>query len=159
MSIPRNIRSRASTENLTSLADILLLREFLFSGWEWSGGLLLGHRFLKHAHDVALLHDQVIDAVELDLGARPFAKQHAVANLQVDRDQLAALVAAARADGNDLALRGLLLGGVGDDDPTGGLRLGINTLDNNTIVQWAEFHALLLLIFRTKKPGSLRVAM
>jgi hypothetical protein len=54
-------------------------------------------------------------------------KQHAVANLQVDRDQLAALVAAARADGNNLALRGLLLGGVGDDDSTGRLRVGINT--------------------------------
>ena len=36
--------------------------------------------------------------------------------------------------GNDLALRGLLLGGVGDDDATGGLPFGINTLDNNTIV-------------------------
>jgi hypothetical protein len=30
MSIPRNILSRASTENLTSLADILLLPEFMF---------------------------------------------------------------------------------------------------------------------------------
>jgi hypothetical protein len=29
MSIPRNILSRASTENLTSLADILLLREIV----------------------------------------------------------------------------------------------------------------------------------
>ena len=47
---------------------------------------------------------------------------------------LPALVAAARADGDDLALRGLLLGGVGDDDAAGGLRFGINTLDNNTIV-------------------------
>ena len=47
---------------------------------------------------------------------------------------LPALVAAARTDGDDLALRGLLLGGVGDDDAAGGLRFGINTLDNNTIV-------------------------
>ena len=72
--------------------------------------------------------------LNLDLGARPLAEQHAVADLEIDRDELAGLIAAARPDGNDLALRGLLLGGVGDDDATGGLRFGINTLDNNTIV-------------------------
>ena len=75
-----------------------------------------------------------LPAVDLDLGARPLAEQHAIANLQVDRDQLAVLVAAARADGNDLALRGLLLGGVGDNDATGGLCFRINTRDNDTIV-------------------------
>src|SRR6478752_3276516 len=52
----------------------------------------------QHAHDVALLHDQEFLAVELDLGAGPFAEQHAVADLQVDRDQLTGLVAAARTD-------------------------------------------------------------
>src|SRR5690242_2753717 len=115
MSIPRNIRSRASTANLTSLADILLLHKFPFCGWERSSGLLLGHRFVEHAHDVALLNDQVIDAVDLDLSARPFAEQHAIPLLQVDRNELAGFVTATRADGYDLALRGLLLGGVGDN--------------------------------------------
>src|SRR6202011_4409087 len=62
-----------------------------------------------HAHDVALLHDQEFLAIELDLGARPFAEQHAIADLEVDRDQLAGLVAAARADRRDFALRGLFL--------------------------------------------------
>src|SRR5271156_6754590 len=76
MSIPRNILSRASTENLTSLADILLLRKFCSDDGNALGGLLLGHRFLEDAHDVALLHDQEIDVVELDLGARPLAEQH-----------------------------------------------------------------------------------
>src|SRR6202050_627842 len=141
MSIPRNILSRASTENLTSLAGILLLREIASVICSIrSGGLLLSQRFLKDAHDVALFHDQVVDAVELDLRSRPFAKQHAVANLQVNRGQLAGFVAATRADGDDLALRGLLLGGVGDEDAAGRFRFGINTLDNDTIVQWAEFH-------------------
>ena len=82
-------------------------------------GLLLGHRLVEHAHDVGLLHDQEFLAVDLDLGARPFAEQHAVADLDVDRDELAALVAAARADGDDFALRGLFLGGVGNDDAAG----------------------------------------
>jgi hypothetical protein len=37
-------------------------------------------------------------------------------------------------DGNNLALRRLLLGAVGDEDAASGLGIGINTLDNNTIV-------------------------
>jgi hypothetical protein len=37
------------------------------------GGLLAGGGVFDHAHDVALFHDQVFDAVDLDLGARPFA--------------------------------------------------------------------------------------
>ena len=40
---------------------------------------------LEHAHDVALLHDQQLLAVDLDLGAAPLAEQHLVALLQVDR--------------------------------------------------------------------------
>src|SRR5436190_21210242 len=63
----------------------------------------------QHAHDVALLHDQEILAVDRDLGARPFAEQHAVADLEVDRDQLAGFVPPARADRGDFALRGLFL--------------------------------------------------
>src|SRR5229473_846097 len=75
------------------------------------GGLLLGGGNVgENAHDVALLHDQELLAVELDLGARPFAEQHAVTDLEVDRDQLACFVTAARADRRDFALRGLFLG-------------------------------------------------
>ena len=99
-----------------------------------SGGFLLGHGAFDHAHDVGLLHYQEILTVELDLGARPLAEQHAVTNLKIDRDQLAVLVAATRADGDDLALRRLLLNGVGDDDAAGGLRFGIYkalTIENN----------------------------
>jgi hypothetical protein len=73
-------------------------------------------RSLDDAHDVALLHDQEILAVDLDLGARPLAEQDAVAGLDVERDQLALLVAAAGADGDDLAFLRLFLGGVGNDD-------------------------------------------
>jgi hypothetical protein len=59
----------------------------------------------QHPHDVAFLHDQVLDAVDLDLGSRPFAEQNPVPGLDVDRDELAALVAAARPDGDDFAQR------------------------------------------------------
>src|SRR5438876_1373735 len=40
-----------------------------------SGGLLLGFDFDQHPHNVALFHNEVLDAIDLDLGARPFAEQ------------------------------------------------------------------------------------
>src|SRR3979490_420824 len=104
------------------------------------GGLLLGGgKIGENAHDVALLHDQQLLAVELDLGARPFAEQHAVADLEVDRDQLAGLIKAARTDGGDFALRGLFLGTVRNDDAALGLLFGVDTLDDDAVMQRAEF--------------------
>src|SRR5258707_3993580 len=93
---------------------------------------LLGLRggLFENAHDVAFLHDQEILTVDLHLGAGPLAEQHALADLQVDRDQLAGLVAATGADGDDLALRGLLFDGIGNDDAAGALLLGIDALDD-----------------------------
>src|SRR5207248_8301041 len=105
-----------------------------------SGGLLLGLGLDQHPHNVALFHDEVIDLVDFDLGPRPFAEQDAVAGLDVDGDELAALVAAAGSNGDDLALLWLLLGGVGNDDAASGLRLGIDSLDDNAVVKRSEFH-------------------
>src|SRR6266436_3261643 len=105
-----------------------------------SGGLLLGLGLDQHPHNVALFHYEVLDAIDFDLGARPFAEQDAVADLEVDRDELAALVAAAGSNGDDLALLRLLLGGVGNDDATSGLRLGVDSLDDNAVEKRSEFH-------------------
>src|SRR5262249_26284456 len=73
MSTPRSILSRASVENLTSLAAIV--SSLRLDCWA-SGGLLARDLVGQHAHDVALFHDQVVDTVDLDLGARPLAEQH-----------------------------------------------------------------------------------
>src|SRR4029434_2141466 len=90
--------------------------------WLALRGLLLGGGNVgENAHDVAFLHDQEILTVDLDLGAGPLAEQHAVADLEVNRDQLAGFVAATRADGDDFALGGLFLGSVGNDDAASGL--------------------------------------
>jgi hypothetical protein len=48
----------------------------------FSGLLLGGSGTFEDAHDVAFLHDQEVLAVDLDLGARPLAEQHALADLQ-----------------------------------------------------------------------------
>src|SRR4030088_1842059 len=97
-----------------------------------------GSRSGNDAHDVGLLHDQEILAVEHDLGARPLAEQNLVAGLHVRGDDLAGLVAAAGADGDDLALRRLLLGGVGGGGGPLRLFLGIDTLHDHPVVQGTE---------------------
>src|SRR3954449_8243605 len=135
---PLSIRVRASVENLTSLAAIGAVSSTVLL----SGGLGLGGALLEHAHDVAFLHDQQLVAVELDLGAGPLAEQHPVAGLDAHRRQVALVAAGTRADGQDLALHGLFLGGVGDDQPALGLRLFLDTLDDDAVVQRTEFHGL-----------------
>src|SRR5580698_6950989 len=97
MSTPRSMRSRASTENLTSLAAIVAS-----PGVKKSGGLALRAGLHQHAHDVGFLHDDELLAVELDLGARPFAEQHAVADFDVERMERAILAAGAGPDGDHL---------------------------------------------------------
>src|SRR4051812_7208920 len=101
--MPRSILSRASTENFTSFAAIFITPKISFtsshriqrdhSGWRISSSSLLagGGGLDQHAHDVALFHDQVLGAVNLHLGPRPFAEQNAVAGFDVDWNELAAL--------------------------------------------------------------------
>src|SRR4029079_10944772 len=106
-------------------------------------GLLAGGGLFNDAHDVGLLHDQEILAVDLDLGARPLAEQHAVADLDVDGDELAGFVAAAWANSDDFTLGRLLLGGVGNDDAAGRLRLGVDALDDDAVVKRTKLHGIL----------------
>src|SRR5271154_7040664 len=46
-----------------------------------------------------------------------------------------------------LALRGLLLGSVGNDDAACGLLFGVDALDHDAVVERAKFHAILLGFF------------
>src|SRR6516225_4511870 len=161
MSTPRSMRSRASTPNLTSLAGIVVLpwlkirltfeaappdilrgdrlRQYALSD------LLLGAGDVgENAHDVALLHDQKLLAIDLNLGARPLAEQHAVANFEIDRDQLAGLVAATGPNGDDFALVGLFLSRVGNNNAASSLLFSFDTLDHDAVVERTEFHSILL---------------
>ena len=74
------------------------------------------------------------------------AVEAVVADLEVDRDQLAGFVAATRADGGDFALRGLFLGTVRNDDAASGLLFGVDALDHDAVVKRTEFHAVLLSV-------------
>src|SRR5690606_8799798 len=115
-SMPRSILFRASVLNLTSFAAI------------GPGSLF------DNAHDVGFLHDQVILAVDLDFGSRPFAVKHAIALLDIEGYEVAVLVARAGPGRDDLALLRLFLRGVGDDHAARGLGLGREGLDENTVV-------------------------
>jgi hypothetical protein len=99
---------------------------------------LSGNTLLEHGEEIVLAHDQVLLAVDLDLGAAVLREQHLVARLDVEGDQLALLVALAGADGDDLRLDGLLLGGVRDEQATGGLGLLLEALDEDAVVQRGE---------------------
>src|ERR1700674_1724639 len=169
MSTPRSILSRASTANLTSLAAICMysvsirhlrgraqapaprmwrccrpsrlgLRPILKTTNSESGGFLAKYRLGEHPHDVAFLHDQILDALDLDLGARPLAEQHPVAGLDVDRDQFARLVAPAGPDGDDLALLRLFLGGIRDEDSADRFRISVDAANDHAVVKGTEFH-------------------
>src|SRR5690349_3113908 len=78
---------------------------------------------LDDAEDVALLHDEQLLPIDLDLGARPFAKQNAVTFFDVEWNELAAFVPRSGTGGNDLALHRLFLGRVGDDDTASSLHV------------------------------------
>ena len=79
-------------------------------------GLAGIRRSADDAQDVALLHDEEILAINLDLGAGPFAEENAIAGLHIEGDELTGLVAAARADGNDLTLLRLLFRLIGENE-------------------------------------------
>src|SRR5581483_1081342 len=150
MSAPRSIFSRASVENLTSLAAMMFLSMVLV-GPAGSGGLLADRTAFENAHHVGFLHDQVFLTVDLDLGAGPLAEQDAVAGLDVERDELAGFVAGAGADGDDFAFLGLLLGGIRNDDAAGGPLIGVDPANEDAVMQWAEFHEVFLLCWWAKK--------
>src|SRR5580704_16411166 len=156
ISTPRSIRSRASEEKRTSLADMM------FNPWfesEWratSGGLFLcGACTLDHAHNVGLFHDQEILPIDLDFGAGPFSKQHPVARFDVKRNELAAFVTGARSDGDDLAFLRFFLGCVWNDDAAFRLVLALDAADDDAVVQWTEFHEFRSRFDLRCRPGEL----
>src|SRR5215471_16315634 len=131
-STPRSIRSRASPLNLTSLAGMV---SSSMAETGSSGALLLLGAALDDPEHVGFLHDDELLPIDLHLAAGPFAEQDAVARLDVQGLELAVLAPAAGADGDHLALHGLLLGGVRNDDPAGGLLLLLQAADQDAIMQ------------------------
>src|SRR5205085_7474920 len=105
-----------------------------------------GFLLLDDAEDVFLAHHQMLLAVDLDLGAGVLREQHAVARLDVQGAHLSVLEDLAVSDSDDLALDGLLLGGVGDDDATLRLLFLLHALDDDAILQRPNLHEVFLQV-------------
>src|SRR5918993_56651 len=103
---------------------------------------------------VARRQDEHVVALDRDLGAAVLAVQDGVADAHADGDDLAGLLGAlARADGQDLALLRLFLGGVGDDQATRGGLLALTGLHDDPIVEGLQVHACRLHWRSPANPG------
>src|SRR5437016_5911754 len=118
------MRARPASSNRISFAA-------MFSSLCFLGGRL----FFDDAEDVILAHDEMIDAVDLDVVAAVLAEQDAIALLHRQGAQLALVVGLAAAHRHNLALGGFLLGAVGDDDPALGLLFLGDAANQDAILQ------------------------
>src|SRR5690348_2064504 len=92
---------------------------------------------------IGLTEDQQFLTVDLDLGAAVFAVQDLVALGDVRRDALAGVLAdLAVPDGHDLALLGLFLRGVGQNDPAHGRFFLLDRAHNHAIAEGLELHEI-----------------
>src|SRR6266536_579122 len=98
--------------------------------WHWVSPDLL----VDDGEHVAGGEDQVVLAAVLDLGAAVLGVDDGVADLDVERHP-GAVLEPARAHRDDLALLGLLLGGVGDDDARSGRLLALAGLDDDAVLE------------------------
>src|SRR6266542_1379021 len=142
MLTPRSRAARPSSLNRTCFGILVLLldRARELTGHRGPVGLAVRARLLDDREHVLFLHDQVLLLVHLDLGARILAEEDAVVGLHVQRDFLAVLVHLPVAHGDDLALLGLLLRGVGNDDAA---LLGVLlflALDKDPVMQRTNLH-------------------
>src|SRR5438270_5948928 len=148
MSTPRMMRSRASRLNFTSLAAIWLpFHGFGFErveagDWKIEESITVPSPLASanNAQNVAFLHDDQVFTVDLDLGTRPFAEQDLVAGLDVERRQLALFALGTGADGDDFTFLRLFLRCIGNDDPAGGLFLGLDSTDEYAVMKRSETH-------------------
>src|SRR5699024_5594314 len=85
-------------------------------------------------HDTCREHEVLVSA-ELDLGAAVLAVQNDVAGRHVERNAVAVVVDATRPDRHDLALLGLLLGGVRNDETAGRGLLSLDLLDDDAVFE------------------------
>jgi hypothetical protein len=97
---------------------------------------------LDDSEEVFFAHHQQLIAIDLDGLAAVLAEQDPVADADVQRNEIALVIALARADGQDFTLIGLFGGVVGDDDSGSGLGFLFKALDDHTIMQRTKFHLI-----------------
>jgi hypothetical protein len=107
--------------------------ELLF---ELSSSWVRRNSLLHNCENIACRKDEVLLTVVFDLGAAVLAVDDDIADADVERDTLlAVLVETTRANRQDFALLRLLLGGVGDNETGRRGLLGIEGLDENPVLE------------------------
>src|SRR5579862_1840782 len=122
---PLNIRWRASSLNLTSLAAIVVILRLLA---------------FNHGHDVFLAHDHQLFAVDPDLCSAVLAEQDLVADLDVERTDLTVFENLAFADRYDLSLHGLFGRGIGNNDAARRGTLLLQALHDDAVMKRTYLH-------------------
>src|SRR6266508_3238443 len=97
---------------------------------------------LENGEDVFLAQDEILLVVDLDLGARVLPEQDLVAGLHVEGDLLAVVADLTVADGDHFGFLRLLLGGIGNDDPTLLDLFLIEPLDEDAVMQRTNLHCV-----------------
>src|SRR5687768_3138599 len=145
LAIPRFIASRASWSHAICLALMGTPVTGRVCSGEAHGRPSVGLRvLLDHRQHVFLMHDEDFVGIlaVLELVAGPGGEEHLVAGLQLHRHAGAGLDAElAGADGEDHPALRLLLGGVGEQDAAGGLRVGRLAADDDAVADRLQVHA------------------
>src|SRR5216683_4015205 len=123
---PLRIFSRASCENLTNFAAMLI--NLLDYGAHFVDDILNAAESLtfEHPKNIVLTKNQMLFAFEFDLTAGVLAEQNTIASLHVRGEQLAVFGHFAFADRHHPPLLGLFFGGVRNDDSSLGLFFLLN---------------------------------
>src|SRR4051794_35245039 len=95
---------------------------------------------LDYGEDVGLAEDEQVVSVHLHLSAAVLGIEDGVALRYIERDAVSVVVPRPVTYGKDLALLGLLLGGVGQNDPAGSCLLLIERLDDQPVAERLELH-------------------
>src|SRR5580698_1851603 len=93
------------------------------------------HLLLEDAEDFFFAHDEELFTIELDLGAGVLTEEDGVASLDVEREDLAFIVGLALANRDNLALLGLFLGRIGDDDAAADALALFQTTNQDAVMQ------------------------
>ena len=91
---------------------------------------------LELGEDVGYLHDQVIDVIDLYLGAGVLIEHHLLPDRDGDGLEDSLVVLRTRAYRHDHAVLRLFLRGLGNDNPAGRLVLAFLDLDEDAIAEW-----------------------
>ena len=101
---------------------------------------------VQNAEDIFLAHDQVVLVIHSDFIAGIFSEQDAIADFDIEGDQLAVFESLTTPDGHDFGFLRFLLGGIGNDDSAACCFLFFDALHYDAVVQGSNVHNMSISI-------------